>query len=190
LPQRDRHDDSARDITVRHRRQQIHQQDEHITPMSSEDLLGEIKHHNHINSALAQLDNLEDGTTSIQQLQGPASTVPPGDYEGKAFALLDKNNDGVIDHEEWRQAEVELVPRTAHRTSKEKLTSPYSSSRAVSNGCIDAFLEQLGLQEYVDKFRAEKVTLELLPHMSRDDFKDLGLPMGPRIAIWKELHNC
>jgi len=74
--------------------------------MSSEDLLGEIKHHNHINSALAQLDNLEDGTTSIQQLQGPASTVPPGDYEGKAFALLDKNNDGVIDHEEWRQAEV------------------------------------------------------------------------------------
>jgi len=26
--------------------------------------------------------------------------------KGKAFALLDKNNDGVIDHEEWRQAEV------------------------------------------------------------------------------------
>ncbi len=47
-------------------------------------------------------------------------------------------------------------------------------------GDIGRWLEELGLGKYVDVFANNEIDLGDLPHLGEDDFKELGLPMGPR----------
>jgi len=53
---------------------------------------------------------------------------------------------------------------------------------------IDDLLAQLGLYEYAGLFAGERVSLDVLSHLTKEDLKEMGLPMGPRVAIWKEVH--
>lgn len=53
---------------------------------------------------------------------------------------------------------------------------------------VDDMLAQLGIYEYAPLFSREKIGLDLIPHLSRQDLKELGLPMGPRVAIWQTAH--
>ena len=48
---------------------------------------------------------------------------------------------------------------------------------------IRHWLEELGLGQYVDVFEAEQITRQAVSHLSEDDLKELGLPMGPRRII-------
>lgn len=45
---------------------------------------------------------------------------------------------------------------------------------------IEQWLEDLELAKYVDVFAENEVGLRDLPHITEDDLKDLGLPLGPR----------
>ncbi|CAA6667900.1 unnamed protein product [Spirodela intermedia] len=48
---------------------------------------------------------------------------------------------------------------------------------------IDGFLRSLGLEKYLITFQAEEVDMAALVHMTDDDLKALGIPMGPRKKI-------
>ena len=45
---------------------------------------------------------------------------------------------------------------------------------------IARWLDELGLAKYTDLFAANEIELATLRHLSEDDLKELGLPMGPR----------
>ncbi|CAN0915346.1 SEC23-interacting protein [Linum grandiflorum] len=51
------------------------------------------------------------------------------------------------------------------------------------NTSVDSFLQSLGLEKYLLTFQAEEVDMTVLVHMTDDDLKALGVPMGPRKKI-------
>ncbi|KAL8529171.1 hypothetical protein ACS0TY_006574 [Phlomoides rotata] len=48
---------------------------------------------------------------------------------------------------------------------------------------VDNFLKPLGLEKYSITFQAEEVDMTALVHMSDEDLKAMGIPMGPRKKI-------
>lgn len=48
---------------------------------------------------------------------------------------------------------------------------------------IERWLKELDLEKYVDVFIAHEVGLRDLPHISENDLKELGLPLGPRKRV-------
>ncbi|KAK4747176.1 hypothetical protein SAY87_026213 [Trapa incisa] len=54
---------------------------------------------------------------------------------------------------------------------------------------VESFLESLGLEKYTITFQAEEVDMTALTHMSDEDFKAMGIPMGPRKKILLALES-
>ncbi|KAL2488198.1 Sterile alpha motif (SAM) domain-containing protein [Forsythia ovata] len=54
---------------------------------------------------------------------------------------------------------------------------------------VDNFLQSLGLEKYSITFQAEEVDMTALVHMSDEDLKALGIPMGPRKKILLALES-
>lgn len=52
-----------------------------------------------------------------------------------------------------------------------------------STSDVTAWLEQLGLGKYAATFAKNEIDLDILPELSDDDLKDIGLPLGPRRKI-------
>jgi len=48
---------------------------------------------------------------------------------------------------------------------------------------IESWLGKIGASEYASRFVAEKIDLEALQHLTEEDLKELGLPMGPRRKV-------
>ncbi|KAL8167871.1 hypothetical protein V2J09_009370 [Rumex salicifolius] len=48
---------------------------------------------------------------------------------------------------------------------------------------IDGFLRSLGLEKYQIQFQAEEVDMAALEHITDEDLKAMGIPMGPRKKI-------
>lgn len=48
---------------------------------------------------------------------------------------------------------------------------------------MDNFLQSLGLEKYAITFQAEEVDMAALVHMTDEDLKAMGIPMGPRKKI-------
>src|SRR5262245_62450856 len=48
---------------------------------------------------------------------------------------------------------------------------------------IACWLTRLGLGKYVEAFTANEIDLDALRHLSEDDLKELGLPVGPRRKV-------
>ncbi|KAH6803543.1 Sterile alpha motif domain-containing protein [Perilla frutescens var. frutescens] len=48
---------------------------------------------------------------------------------------------------------------------------------------VESFLQSLGLEKYSITFQAEEVDMAALVHMSDEDLKAMGIPMGPRKKI-------
>ena len=47
---------------------------------------------------------------------------------------------------------------------------------------IASWLARLGLDKYIDTFTTNEVDLDALRHLSEDDLKALGLPLGPQLT--------
>ncbi|KAK1426930.1 hypothetical protein QVD17_15610 [Tagetes erecta] len=54
---------------------------------------------------------------------------------------------------------------------------------------VDTFLQSLGLEKYSITFQAEEVDMTALLHMSDEDLKAIGVPMGPRKKILLALES-
>ncbi|KMT05652.1 hypothetical protein BVRB_7g167860 [Beta vulgaris subsp. vulgaris] len=70
-------------------------------------------------------------------------------------------------------AESKKVPNS---TSRKKPQQKADSS-------VDGFLQSLGLEKYLISFQAEEVDMTALEHMTDEDLKAMGVPMGPRKKI-------
>ena len=54
--------------------------------------------------------------------------------------------------------------------------------RKLSN--VESWLSELGLEKYAPVFAEAEVDLLALPHLTEDDLKELGLPLGPRRKVF------
>ncbi|KAL2319270.1 hypothetical protein Fmac_028239 [Flemingia macrophylla] len=54
---------------------------------------------------------------------------------------------------------------------------------------VDGFLQSLGLEKYLITFQAEEVDMTALNHMTDEDLKAMGIPMGPRKKILLALES-
>ncbi|KAK7339160.1 hypothetical protein VNO77_19811 [Canavalia gladiata] len=54
---------------------------------------------------------------------------------------------------------------------------------------VDEFLHSLGLGKYLLSFQAEEVDMTALNHMTDEDLKAMGIPMGPRKKILLALES-
>ena len=52
---------------------------------------------------------------------------------------------------------------------------------------IGGWLTGLGLSKYADVFAANEISFDALPHLTEDDLKELGLPIGPRRILPRPL---
>ena len=48
---------------------------------------------------------------------------------------------------------------------------------------IADWLKALGMSEYADRFFDNKIDISVLPHLSDQDLKDIGIPLGHRRKI-------
>ncbi|XP_061363510.1 uncharacterized protein LOC133307103 [Gastrolobium bilobum] len=67
-------------------------------------------------------------------------------------------------------------------------TSPKKFSRKADTS-VDEFLQSLGLEKYLISFQAEEVDMTALNHMTDEDLKAMGIPMGPRKKILLALES-
>uniref|UniRef100_A0A2P2QML8 SAM domain-containing protein n=1 Tax=Rhizophora mucronata TaxID=61149 RepID=A0A2P2QML8_RHIMU len=62
-------------------------------------------------------------------------------------------------------------------------------SQQKADASVDSFLQSLGLEKYIITFQAEEVDMTALVHMTDEDLKAMGIPMGPRKKILLELES-
>ena len=48
---------------------------------------------------------------------------------------------------------------------------------------IASWLARLGLDKYIEAFTANEVDFDALRHLTEDDLRELGLPVGPRRKV-------
>ncbi|KAK7304514.1 hypothetical protein VNO77_42395 [Canavalia gladiata] len=65
--------------------------------------------------------------------------------------------------------------------------APIKSQKADTS--VDEFLQSLGLEKYLITFQAEEVDMTALNHMTDEDLKAMGIPMGPRKKILLALES-
>jgi hypothetical protein len=48
---------------------------------------------------------------------------------------------------------------------------------------IEDWLQRLGLGQYAERFAENEIDVSVLPHLTDQDLKDIGVPLGPRRKI-------
>ena len=48
---------------------------------------------------------------------------------------------------------------------------------------IADWLQRLGLGQYAERFAENEIDVSVLPHLTDQDLKDIGVPLGPRRKI-------
>jgi hypothetical protein len=54
---------------------------------------------------------------------------------------------------------------------------------------ITHWLSELGLEKYDSVFSKAEIDFETLPYLVEEDLKELGLPLGPRLKIWRAIRR-
>ena len=52
---------------------------------------------------------------------------------------------------------------------------------------VQKWLADLGLSQYAPAFSENLIDFEVLPDLTEDDLRELGLPMGPRKKLLKAI---
>ncbi|XP_039000919.1 ankyrin repeat and SAM domain-containing protein 4B-like [Hibiscus syriacus] len=68
-------------------------------------------------------------------------------------------------------------------------TTARKKAKQNTDTSVEGFLQSLGLEKYAITFQAEEVDMAALVHMTDEDLKVLGIPMGPRKKIILELES-
>ncbi|OMJ72076.1 hypothetical protein SteCoe_29556 [Stentor coeruleus] len=65
-----------------------------------------------------------------------------------------------------------------------------SLKRKLSSACnIEEFLTSNGFERYVNYFTESQITLADLPYLTKEDFNDMKMPIGPRNRLMKLIEN-
>ncbi|KAJ6835951.1 ankyrin repeat and SAM domain-containing protein 6 [Iris pallida] len=79
---------------------------------------------------------------------------------------------------------------TVANTKKVSLqTTSSKKSDQKSESSVDGLLSSLGLEKYSIQFQVEEIDMQALMHMTDEDLKALGVPMGPRKKILLALES-
>ncbi|XP_073270057.1 uncharacterized protein [Primulina huaijiensis] len=77
-----------------------------------------------------------------------------------------------------------VIAEVAPVSEAKKVANPVPQKKAKEMvESLDNFLQSLGLEKYSITFQVEEVDMTALMHMSDEDLKALGIPMGPRKKI-------
>ncbi|KAK6937633.1 Sterile alpha motif domain [Dillenia turbinata] len=76
-----------------------------------------------------------------------------------------------------------IIEAAAAATKKVSSSVPKKKSQQKADTSVDVFLQSLGLEKYSITFQAEEIDMTALIHMTDEDLKALGIPMGPRKKI-------
>ncbi|PON59395.1 Mitogen-activated protein kinase kinase kinase [Trema orientale] len=76
--------------------------------------------------------------------------------------------------------------KPARKSVAIQASAPESKKASTS---VDEFLQSLGLEKYSITFQAEEVDMTALTHMTDEDLKAIGIPMGPRKKILLALES-
>lgn len=82
-----------------------------------------------------------------------------------------------------KPARKSVAVATPPETKKPANPPPKKKSQQKAGSSVDEFLQSLGLEKYQITFQAEEVDMTALIHMTDEDLKALGIPMGPRKKI-------
>lgn len=83
-----------------------------------------------------------------------------------------------------------IVEAPATNTKRATNSAPKKkTSQKAAGTSVDEFLNSLGLEKYLITFQAEEVDMTALMHMTDDDLKAMGIPMGPRKKILLALES-
>ncbi|XP_021720069.1 ankyrin repeat and SAM domain-containing protein 6-like isoform X1 [Chenopodium quinoa] len=88
------------------------------------------------------------------------------------------------EHEAVKPARRSVIVATPVAEPK-KVSNPTSRKKTQqkADASVDGFLQSLGLEKYLITFQAEEVDMTALEHMTDEDLKAIGIPMGPRKKI-------
>ncbi|KAL5711679.1 hypothetical protein ACHQM5_013938 [Ranunculus cassubicifolius] len=75
------------------------------------------------------------------------------------------------------------VPAPETKKASNPVSRKKSQQKAEGSSSVDSLLQSLGLEKYSITFQKEEIDMTALIHMTDDDLKDLGIPMGPRKKI-------
>ncbi|PKA61258.1 hypothetical protein AXF42_Ash006155 [Apostasia shenzhenica] len=84
---------------------------------------------------------------------------------------------------------VNAVEKPVPETKKVSNPTSVKMTKQKSDTSIEGFLKSLGLEKYIITFKVEEVDMAALMHISEDDLKAIGIPMGPRKKILTSLQS-
>lgn len=108
-----------------------------------------------------------------ERLSGTMNTQPKNSDPPKSKVIAKPSSKSV-------GAEAPAVKRPAN-------PAPKKARKAGTT--VDEFLLTLGLEKYLITFQAEEVDMTALKHMTDEDLKVMGIPMGPRKKILLALES-
>ncbi|KAI4356379.1 hypothetical protein L6164_000406 [Bauhinia variegata] len=82
-----------------------------------------------------------------------------------------------------------IIGPPASQTIRAANPAPKKKALQKVDTSVDGFLQSLGLDKYLINFQAEEVDMAALTHMTDDDLKAMGIPMGPRKKILLALES-
>ncbi|XP_039030683.1 ankyrin repeat and SAM domain-containing protein 6-like [Hibiscus syriacus] len=81
------------------------------------------------------------------------------------------------------------VETTEPEPNRAANTKARKKAKQNADASVEGFLQSLCLEKYAITFQVEEVDMTALVHMTDDDLKALGIPMGPRKKIILELES-
>ncbi|XP_052171429.1 uncharacterized protein LOC127787425 [Diospyros lotus] len=121
------------------------------------------------NESVSGVRDLREKLSGMMYLQ-PENTDPP---KPKLKPILEGSK--PVRKTVLVEAPEQEIKKVANSVPKKK-----TSQKAES---VDGFLKSLGLEKYSITLQVEEVDMTALMHMTDEDLKGLGIPMGPRKKI-------
>ncbi|KAL6048086.1 Copine IVb [Balamuthia mandrillaris] len=144
-----------------------------------------------------------------QQQQPPLQQAPMQQHNGypssgqSSVVMVPQSGYGAAPSQNGYPSQQQMSPRfmDAQQSSQMQQQPPQSLQHPQSQQPLASqsnateldpqlyqLLERLGYLSFADVFLKERLTFEALTEFEREDMKELGLPAGPRIAIYRALH--
>lgn len=82
-----------------------------------------------------------------------------------------------------------IVEAPAAESKKVSASLSRKKTQQKADASVDGFLRSLDLEKYLITFQAEEVDMTALEHMTDEDLKAMGIPMGPRKKIILALNS-
>ena len=80
-------------------------------------------------------------------------------------------------------ARADPKPRTFRELQVLSVVGSLTDVQSGASVDIESWLRALGLERYVKSFRESEIDAELLPRLTDNNLKELGLPLGPRLKL-------